>query len=256
MKRSKLLPASIRIRLASLLSVASGGSDEILRSQTKDQQQPEQEGNKSSDDSQIGTPINRAVIEIPESIFQEYRANQQAQSRDTKRYHSLTKLAVLGAWVYATIAGAQLYSSERPYIGMLSSQMKAWDADKPVDAVSVVENVGRTTATHVFTRNGIYVANKGESINWKGIEPREGWSAIFHKQMSILPGTPYSLPAKSANLSADQKKQVTDGSKVLVMITAVDYLDQFFIAHRVRSCEIFTPRTNAFLFCQDDRKAE
>jgi hypothetical protein len=254
MKHLKRLLMSILTGLASFLNAASGGNK--LRSETENQKQTQHKGDEPADNGQIREPIERPVIHIPESILREYRANQKAQSSQTERYHHLTRWAVIGAWVYASIAGAQLYVSERPYIGTLSSQMKAWDADKPVDAVSVVENVGRTTATHVFTRNGIYIANKGDPINWKGIAPREGWCSILYRQMSILPGTPYSLPAKSVILSADQKKQVTDGSKLLVMITEVDYLDQFFIAHRVRSCEIFMPRTNAFLFCQDDRRAE
>jgi hypothetical protein len=132
MKHLKRLLMSILTGLASFLNAASGGNK--LRSETENQKQTQHKGDEPADNGQIREPIERPVIHIPESILQEYRANQKAQSSQTERYHHLTRWAVIGAWVYASIAGAQLYVSERPYIGTLSSQMKAWDADKPVDA--------------------------------------------------------------------------------------------------------------------------
>jgi hypothetical protein len=54
-------------------------------------------------------PVARSTIEIPDSILQEYRANQQQQRTDNKRNRWIAIAAVAGAWIYAGIAAFQAY---------------------------------------------------------------------------------------------------------------------------------------------------
>jgi hypothetical protein len=215
------------------------------------------EGNAATKDASGGTPIIRPVIEIPEAVLQEYRANNKAQARETKKYHRLTRWAVIGAWFYAFIAGFQLYSNERPYIGVTSSQMRLYAEDKAVEVSSVFSNVGRTPATHFIPRNGVYFADKGTVVDWDTVAAPASWSQIHQTAMPVLPGSLYHFPtATKEPLTADLQKQIIDGTKVIVVLTAADYLDQFLIIHRVRSCETYYPKTSEFLFCKNNNKAE
>ena len=75
--------------------------------------------------------------------------------------------------------------------------------------------------------------------------------------MPIIPGSLYHFPTATIGpLTADLEKQLTDGTKVIVVLTAADYLDQFFIVHRLRSCEMYYLKTSEFLFCKNNNKAE
>jgi hypothetical protein len=215
------------------------------------------EGNPTAKDASGSSPVVRPVIEIPEAVLQEYRANQKAQARETKKYHRLTRWAVIGAWFYAFIAGFQLYSSERALIGVTSSQMRVYAEGKPVEVSSAFNNVGRTPATHCIMRNGVYFADKGALVNWDNVAPAPSWSDIHRTSMPIIPGSLYHFPTATIGpLTADLEKQLTDGTKVIVVLTAADYLDQFFIVHRLRSCEMYYLKTSEFLFCKNNNKAE
>jgi hypothetical protein len=119
---------------------------------------------------------------------------QKTQARETKKYVRLTLWAVIGAWVYAFIAAVQLYSSERAYIGETSSQMMLYAEGKPVQVSAIFNNVGRTPATHVIIRDGVYFAAKGASVDWSKVAPTPSWSEVHQTGLTILPGLPYHFP--------------------------------------------------------------
>jgi hypothetical protein len=223
----------------------------------KENRDASREGNPAAENASGSAPVVRTIAEIPEAVLQEYRANQKAQGRQTKHYVYLTLLAVVGAWGYALIALVQLYSSERAYIGVTSSQMRVYAEGKPIEVSSIFNNVGRTPATHVIIRDGVYFAAKGASVDWTKVAPTPSWSEVHQTGLTILPGLPYHFPTATKDpLTADLAKQVNDGTAVIVVLSAADYLDQFLIIHRLRSCETYIVKSGEFLFCKDNRKAE
>ncbi len=64
-------------------------------------------GNPAADQTSSAPPIARTIIEIPESILQEYRRDQKKQHRDNRKNRTIAWLAVVGAWFYATVTTFQ-----------------------------------------------------------------------------------------------------------------------------------------------------
>ncbi len=61
-------------------------------------------GNPTDDKTARPSPVARSVIEIPQSVLDEYRTNQKKQKRDNKKNPHIARAAVWGAFIYAAIA--------------------------------------------------------------------------------------------------------------------------------------------------------
>jgi hypothetical protein len=80
---------------------------------SKDPEEPgdevhsEHEQDSTDEITKSATPVTRAVIEIPDTILQEYRTYQKQQERENKITRRIAVATVLSAWVYAGIATFQ-----------------------------------------------------------------------------------------------------------------------------------------------------
>lgn len=84
------------------------GSDPKIPEQQ--QIQAGDEGKPADNKRADTTPIARAIIEVRDSILQEYRANQQTQHRENQANRRIATAAVVGAWIYAAIAAFQWFA--------------------------------------------------------------------------------------------------------------------------------------------------
>jgi hypothetical protein len=133
------------------------------------------EGKPAAEDTSGGAPVIRTIIEIPDSIIQEYRRNNEEQKSENRKNHTIAIWAVAGAWIYATIALFQwcemrktvreqitangiatenLRTTERAYIVMKSPT----EGTNQGRLVLRIMNTGRLPASEINTT--IYVARE------------------------------------------------------------------------------------------------
>lgn len=92
----------------------------------------ENEGQPSNQKTNGAAPVTRTIIDVPDSVIQEYYRNQKEQRRDNRKNRTIAWLAVAGAWIYAAIAAFQwcamrtantqnagnFVASQRPYVSI------------------------------------------------------------------------------------------------------------------------------------------
>jgi hypothetical protein len=54
-------------------------------------------------------PVTRTIVEIPDAILEEYRADKKQNDRDNRKTRNIAIFAVIGAWIAALVAGIQSY---------------------------------------------------------------------------------------------------------------------------------------------------
>lgn len=258
MKRSKLWLTLTQTVWDLLLSVEN--LDEDIKQETKVNQSPKVPDNFAHQKRPMGVRETPNTSKVPGAArhLSADKDEHGAAEREywnkqifwTERMAIYGRRAFFAAAVYALIAALQLYFSERPYIGVVGTELNALAIGKPVDVTSTMKNVGHTTATHVIPRGGIYTASPNVPINWLRLVPAISWWKTFDTRLSMLPNQAY--PVHNASrwvLTPDIQKQITDGTKVLVVVNTVDYLDNFLILHHIRSCEMYSVKTKQFEFC-------
>ena len=153
MKRPKLWLASILQTLASSLS---GGT---LAKEHRKKDYPE---------ARHVAPITRAVVQIPDSVLQEYRTTQNQQEADNRKTRHISLAAVgiaaivagIGIW-QAILTRTQLNLSERPW------------ASLDLSTLSIVNQ------TLTFNPKGGFITIVGEMRN-------DGNSVAMHTQSDIM----------------------------------------------------------------------
>lgn len=149
------------------------------------QEHPPSEREPATNDAQEVAPLIRTLIEVPEPIIQEYRANQQKQQTEASRNHRLALGAVIGTYIYAAITAAILVTnlslvgatkkqaavadeamriSERPYVdvGRLNGgPIAEWttDASGKQQGLKIwFRNVGTTPAQRLYVNGNPMIA--------------------------------------------------------------------------------------------------
>lgn len=159
MKPLKLSFALILTALGLLLNTAKRGKSALSKNveKLKKKIQSPHERNTSYPENDWPQEVASTLIQIPDSILQEYRANQKQQERDNKLNRRIALWAVLGAWIYAGIAFWQVQemrsssaNAERPWAGI--GNVVVIDKtipNKPIKISAPIINGGKSPAIYM-----------------------------------------------------------------------------------------------------------
>jgi hypothetical protein len=220
--------------------------------------------------------VTGTLIQIPDSILQEYRANQKQQEHDNKLNRWIALLAVLGAWIYAGIAAFQYSAmnetlketarefniSHRPWVSLLNhpEPTKLWFDDSGPHVEVRFNLVNRGTAPAIAI---VVNANLITREYWDRDEPfpecaddalatvvkeRKGGDFLVPQMKITTPEKP--IIARKGEHPAISKKQV-------FLIGCLGYYDDSDISqpppHKMSFVEFFVSETGKY-FDPSERK--
>jgi hypothetical protein len=123
--------------------------------------------------------ILRPIVDIPETVLEEYRANQKAQHRENRSARNIALAAVIGGWVYAGIAALQycamlatnrtaqttLRVTERAYVNVqFVEPVEPLQLGSTREAAIHYENTGLTPAKDLFIQRVDNVATRDQTF--------------------------------------------------------------------------------------------
>jgi hypothetical protein len=246
-----------------------------LENPEKKNRQPGDEGKPSADEASGATPVTRAIIEIPDSIIQEYRTNQQQQKRDNKINRWIAISAVAGAWIYAAIAVFQLIAmrhanqlietaqgltqetianADRPWVGIYKMTPINFGVGQRVGAHLVLLNSGKTPATHLHTEPDVTITERYPVDS----PPRGVWGGNPSAGGVLFPGQTVDMwPVANNVLTPDQFTRLNEGLTLFVVVSGpITYTDRFGREHSTKFCAYLDYATKAFVACQNGNSAD
>jgi hypothetical protein len=164
---------------------------------------PDDEQDSTDEITKDAPPITRTVIEIPETVLQEYRASRKQQDRESNITRRIALAAALSAWVYAGIATFQWCIMRSQLIAMQKSTDAAKEANQiardalasggwPWVGLSGVQPVGFAVGGDTGVQ--LYFFNSGRTPALRG--EHETYIDLTHEQPIGPPETTTAIPTK------------------------------------------------------------
>jgi hypothetical protein len=256
MRPLKLSLMLILKKLASLLSPARrGDAASIDAEELKKRIEAGYKRNPSDPQTDRLSSVTRPIIQIPDSVLEEYRANQEQQHTDNKKTRNIAIWAVLGAWLYAGIAAVQWVEMRRSNtLAVRTAEqarkaaedtLKKIEENSQLDQRAWVGVIGtnmpnikpnsKFTIEVTFTNTGKTPALKFTSIvAIKGFRNDETFRPIYDKPVNpkpsnliIYPGMRIALPTIPIELTQTQIDILKSGLQIYRVYGKFSYDDIF-----------------------------
>lgn len=222
------------------------------------------EGNPPAEDTSGSTPVIRTIIEIPQSVMDEYRRAQQAENREHSKNRTVAWWAVFGAFTYALIAGYQsCLMRETEQIAVLNNRPVLYEngvkaTEKTPDGIPSkvrvrFRNFGKSLAVGIVDKGHIVTRDAGEPTP---IDPDCDATGKLPKSDFIGATAPDEVeepdwgPAEGEDLSAVNRGKV-------LYVTGCVYYFGIDRVHRYFSdlCVVWAPKAQQdFQSCGDSRR--
>jgi hypothetical protein len=194
-------------------------------------------------------PIARTIIEIPDSVVQEYRTNQKENQRENKINRRIAIAAVVGAWIYAAIAVFQwcemraanrettqtLHVNERAFLYCQSVTITGGNAGEQNQhyVYQVFSNSGLTQARRVKASFGISEAKGVTNVQYEMPETKS-YMENNDTRFNIIPTKETGGVVTTIDGDVvDRLQHLTSG---LIVYGTIRYCDIFGDPHVTRYC--------------------
>lgn len=217
-------------------------------------------GNPPNDKTGGGTPVTRSVIQIPNTVLEEYRTNQKKNERENKINRWIACTAVVGAWLAAAIMIFQTSemikttSANRLAAEAASAGAKAWIAweswkyhgrtDRGLHFSVIMNNVGQTPATAiqmgwVFA----FYANRRQKPAFKSWEcpPVKEGKGIARQNDPWNNNIFYNRPSQDGFTIEEQSQMIAERKGTMFILGCVKYHDVLGNSDRITQMAVYYP---------------
>ena len=144
-------------------------------------------------------------------------------------------------------------TDQRAWIGLRDSQLKTPEINKPFSATVIFANSGKSPALDVHW-NVIMVPHLGslDVSKYAASSERRGLKPTTIKSRGVIvPGSALVISNTTDPPNPNQKllDGLDSGDVVLYFLGEVYYRDIFNVQHLTRFCELYSPKSKMFAFC-------